>query len=228
MSAYRLEPTSLLGALVLMASLVLGCDVEGAETPPPVHRAEAKNGRTSVHLPAKLTSVPSGKRDAMGREIRVSCESCHSLLPEDREMATSMTELEEFHSGLVFAHGDLSCASCHASTSERRLRLASGETLPMTEALRLCGQCHGPQYRDFEAGVHGGMSGHWDLSRGGRIRNHCVDCHDPHVPAYPQLMPAPPPGDVPAPPRTPHRTTEGKPLVFVPSGQHDTRRVDRW
>ena len=56
--------------------------------------------------------------------------------------------------------------------------------------MRLCAQCHGPQFRDYGKGAHGGMEGHWDLSRGGRTRNHCVDCHDPHVPAIRQVQPA--------------------------------------
>lgn len=54
----------------------------------------------------------------------------------------------------------------------------------MTEAITLCSQCHGPQRTSFDRGVHGGMTGHWDLSRGPRERNNCVDCHDPHAPKF--------------------------------------------
>ena len=39
------------------------------------------------------------------------------------------------------------------------------------------------------------MSGHWDLSKGGRIRNSCLACHDPHVPKFQGALPAPPPLD---------------------------------
>ena len=63
------------------------------------------------------------------------------------------------------------------------------------DALRLCAQCHGPQYRDYRHGAHGGMRGHWDLSRGPRERNHCVACHDPHAPAFGQFEPVPGPRD---------------------------------
>ena len=34
------------------------------------------------------------------------------------------------------------------------------------------------------------MTGHWDLSRGGRTRNHCVSCHDPHAPRYQGGLPS--------------------------------------
>jgi hypothetical protein len=53
----------------------------------------------------------------------------------------------------------------------------------------LCGQCHGPQARDYAHGAHGGMTGYWDLSRGPRERNNCIDCHDPHAPAFPKVRP---------------------------------------
>jgi len=33
------------------------------------------------------------------------------------------------------------------------------------------------------------MTGHWDLTAGGRVRNTCTDCHDVHAPAYPQVQP---------------------------------------
>ena len=76
----------------------------------------------------------------------------------------------------------------------------------MREAMQLCAQCHGPQTRDYRRGSHGGMQGYWDLSRGDRVRNHCVDCHDPHAPAFPRFTPLPPPRDrfPPAPPSEGH------------------------
>jgi hypothetical protein len=39
------------------------------------------------------------------------------------------------------------------------------------------------------------MNGHWDLTRGGRTRNTCINCHDPHAPAFPLVMPVLPPRD---------------------------------
>jgi hypothetical protein len=61
--------------------------------------------------------------------------------------------------------------------------------------MRLCAQCHGPQYRDYQNGAHGGMTGNWDLSKGGRVRNNCIDCHDPHAPRYPTVTPSRGPND---------------------------------
>jgi hypothetical protein len=146
-----------------------------------------------VHVPQKLTSVAAGGNDVLGRPTRVSCVECHSQRPN--EEPRSVEQLDEFHVGLRFAHGDLRCISCHGRPAHEQLRLASGETLHMTEVMQLCAQCHGPQTRDYRRGSHGGMSGYWDLSRGPRSRNNCVDCHDPHAPAYPGFVPAAPPRD---------------------------------
>jgi hypothetical protein len=67
--------------------------------------------------------------------------------------------------------------------------------LPFSAVTQLCGQCHGPQKRDYDHGAHGGMTGYWDRSLGPRKRNPCTACHSPHSPAYPQVWPAPGPRD---------------------------------
>ncbi len=46
------------------------------------------------------------------------------------------------------------------------LQLADGHRVEFTDVMTLCGQCHGPQMKDFNHGVHGGLNGYWDLSRG--------------------------------------------------------------
>ena len=53
----------------------------------------------------------------------------------------------------------------------------------------------GPQRRDYDHGAHGGMQGYWDLRRGPRTRNHCVECHDVHSPAFGAFRPMPAPRD---------------------------------
>jgi hypothetical protein len=145
----------------------------------------------TVETPAQLTSVPllAGSQD-----LRVACGTCHFLRP-DAPLPANPARLTQFHVGLVVQHGELACASCHVEGKGTDLHLATGERLPMTEAMTLCGQCHGPQLRDYRKGAHGGMSGHWDLSRGPRTRKHCVDCHDPHSPAYVGGQPVFPPRD---------------------------------
>lgn len=177
---------------LIPAALVLACseDVTRAPRPapgPPIATIE-------IHQPERLTSVVTDELDALGRPVRVACVTCHSLRPP-APLPRTMAELDEFHTGLRFAHGELSCGSCHAPDAAPALRLADGTRVELQAAILLCRQCHGPQARDYDHGAHGGMTGHWDLSAGGRTRNHCVDCHDPHSPAFEPTRPVLPPRD---------------------------------
>lgn len=149
---------------------------------------------SEVHRPKKLESIETGSVTPAGIKGRVPCETCHSLRAAS-ELPRDPSRLTQFHKGLQFAHGELVCASCHAEGNPPTLHLANSERVPMVEAMRLCAQCHGPQYRDYRHGAHGGMLGYWDLSSGPRSRNNCVDCHDPHTPKIPQVVPAPAPRD---------------------------------
>lgn len=149
-----------------------------------------------IHAPDRLVGVAAPVDDhAPGAPARVACATCHSQRTPAR-LPSSTAELREFHQGLTFAHGPLACGSCHLIGDQRSLHLADGARIDMREALLLCRQCHGPQARDYDHGSHGGMTGHWDLSVGGRTRNHCVDCHDPHVPAFQPSRPVLPPRDL--------------------------------
>ncbi|MBI5514049.1 MAG: hypothetical protein HY909_09800 [Deltaproteobacteria bacterium] len=157
-----------------------------------VHDASARFP-VVVHRPPSLSSI---EVDSDAGRVAIPCENCHSLFRENPPaLPARVEELRGPHAGMRFAHGAVPCASCHERTDATRLHLATGEVLPMTEAMSLCRQCHGPQARDYDHGSHGGMRGYWDRSRGPRARNHCVDCHDPHAPHFPRFQPMPPPRD---------------------------------
>lgn len=138
--------------------------------------------------------VATSATNFQGQPVMVSCSSCHATTKPNLENREAQ-DLDQFHQGLQINHGNLNCLSCHNSSDYERLRLADGRGLDFVDSMTLCSQCHGPQRRDYDMGLHGGMSGHWDLTRGGRSRNTCVDCHDPHSPAFPAVMPVLPPRD---------------------------------
>ncbi len=188
----RIGPTALTASL-LLASLVAGCEGEGFQRLPPSAR-HAREARFSVevHTPEALRGLHSGERDALGHPVAVGCPSCHGVADRPPELATDASQLEQVggpHEGLRFEHGALSCASCHDPSAPERFHLADGRPVALADAMSLCAQCHGPQKRDYDHGAHGGMRGHWDLSAGPRDRNHCLDCHDTHRPAYPRYLP---------------------------------------
>jgi formate-dependent nitrite reductase cytochrome c552 subunit len=144
--------------------------------------------------------VDTGLTDSRGEPVYASCVSCHATTTPNLE-TRSGDQLVEFHQGLHFEHGDLSCLSCHNAADYDTLRLADGTAVTFPDTMTLCAQCHGRQARDYERGLHGGMTGYWDLTRGPRARLHCVHCHDPHAPKFPLVQPVFPPRDRVAVPR---------------------------
>jgi hypothetical protein len=101
----------------------------------------------------------------------------------------SPSDLKQFHQNMPLAHGQLACYACHNADDSDTLRLADGSVVEYADVMSLCAQCHGTQAKSYAHGSHGGMTGYWDLSRGGRVRNNCIDCHDPHVPQFPEMQP---------------------------------------
>lgn len=161
---------------------------------PSAPAAESARHSVTIHEPTKLTSIETHETDATGRALRVSCVTCHTLRGPS-PLPTQTSSLQQFHNGLTLEHGALACASCHDPAHPQSLRLADATALPMLSVMRLCSQCHGPQRRDYDHGAHGGMNGYWDLTRGPRLRNNCVDCHDPHAPKFAGAYPVLPPRD---------------------------------
>lgn len=188
---------AVLGAAVLLTSVV-GTVILDRRTPPvPEYASEDwKPGPAKFEVMIRPVDahavVDAGKVD--GHQINVRCDTCHAGKEPNRATASG-DELIAFHVGLKFNHGNgaLGCLACHNSEDYETLRKPDGTIVKFDRAMELCAQCHGPQYRDYLGGSHGGMTGYWDLQRGGRVRNSCFDCHDPHAPAFGKMIPMPPP-----------------------------------
>lgn len=150
----------------------------------------------AIHVPDGLgrlrATLPMAAPGA-GREVVVACKTCHGGAAAIATRA--QTGNDRFHTNVELAHGTLECLACHDARDRDRLHLADGRPIAFDEVVTLCAQCHGPQYRDYTRGSHGGMNGYWDLRRGPRTRNSCVDCHAPHTPAYRAVIPVFPPRD---------------------------------
>jgi formate-dependent nitrite reductase cytochrome c552 subunit len=101
------------------------------------------------------------------------------------------------HEDIVMAHGrhhrNNNCFNCHDETNLELLQTRDGRQLKIVESPALCGSCHGPTYRDWEAGVHGRTSGFWKRELGPIDRKVCASCHNPHSPPFPPRAPAPGP-----------------------------------
>lgn len=158
----------------------------------------------SIRKPEGPPRVITGLTDLHGNPVTAACSTCHSTRKPNSTNRTAQ-DLNEFHGNLKISHGAISCLSCHNGEDYDALKLADGRRLEFTEVMTLCAQCHGPQMKAYEHGAHGGMTGHWDLSRGPQVKNNCVDCHNPHAPQFPKMQPTFKPKDrFLEPPRTAH------------------------
>lgn len=116
------------------------------------------------------------------------CSSCH----EGMEVNTKKRSLNE-HTDIKLTHAPnlLWCFGCHDGKNRDKLRLVNGDLIDFTESYRLCGECHGTQFRDWRAGVHGKRTGYF--AGGPRTYFLCVNCHNPHDPKFKPIKPEPPP-----------------------------------
>jgi hypothetical protein len=134
-----------------------------------------------------------------------ACYVCHekNAPPPLRFDEHHRLVIPEEHETIRMNHGSHDrnnlCYNCHNEANLLTFTTRDGRELGFADSSHLCGSCHGPTYRDWEAGVHGRISGHWDRRAGPFHRLDCVNCHDPHSPAIPSRRPAPPPHPLRAP-----------------------------
>ena len=116
------------------------------------------------------------------------CNDCHSEL----EPNLQRRDLVDMHDDIVFDHDSENrwCLACHNTLDRDSLILAGGRLLGFNESYKLCGQCHGPKYRDWKIGIHGKRTGEWN---GNKQYLLCVHCHDPHSPKFKGMQPLPTP-----------------------------------
>ena len=127
------------------------------------------------------------------------CYACHEKgkPPVLRFDAQHNLVVPKEHEDVVMGHGshnrNNNCFNCHDEQNLELLQTRDGRQVKLAESPALCGSCHGPTYRDWEAGAHGRTGGYWDRTAGPIKRQICVDCHNPHRPKIPPRKPAPGP-----------------------------------
>ena len=127
------------------------------------------------------------------------CYVCHekNKPPTLRYDSAGQLLVPTEHKDIVMGHGshgrNNNCFNCHNESKLDTLQTRDGRELKITDSPSLCGSCHGPTFRDWEAGVHGRTGGYWDTKLGGLTFKPCTACHDPHHPKFPGRKPAPGP-----------------------------------
>jgi len=119
-----------------------------------------------------------------------NCMECHKLLEAKWHRDRPMVE----HGALKLEHGNNRfCLNCHHATNRNAFVDYDGSEIPEADVVLLCAKCHGPTFRDWQAGVHGRRNGFWNSQKGPRTQLRCIQCHDPHQPVFQPLKPLPPP-----------------------------------
>ncbi len=181
-----------------------------------------------VPVPAWVTDPTPVRQPRLVPEYRVGvftyqCSDCHRIIPSPQETLRTLTQ----HREIDLRHGlNTRCFNCHHRTQRDAFVDDFGAPIPWNQPQLLCAICHGPVYRDWQAGAHGRINGYWDTTRGPQTRRKCIECHDPHAPPFPPLRPAPGPNTLRlGPQEPPQHPAEHDPLrVFAPDRASDRDR----
>jgi hypothetical protein len=118
-----------------------------------------------------------------------NCMECHKLLKARWHYDRPLNEHKDIH----LEHGNNRfCLNCHHPTNRNAFVDYDGSEIKESDVVLLCAKCHGPTYRDWQAGVHGRQNGYWNKALGDSTKLRCIQCHDPHQPAFPSMKPLPP------------------------------------
>ena len=144
------------------------------------------------------------------------CSDCHRIIPSPAETIRKLVQ----HTEIELRHGiNTRCFNCHHPLQRDAFVDDTGNPIPWDQPQLLCAKCHGPVYRDWQAGSHGRVNGVWDPSRGEQTRRKCIECHDPHRPPFQALRPAPGPNTLRMGlPFTPSHEGVRDPLRLAPAG----------
>ena len=158
-------------------------------------RADVPRG--VMNIVARDRFLPGARRQPIGEPPVIlvggfehRCNECHRLFNSPPVERRTLLQ----HTAIQFNHGmNNRCFNCHDRTNREKLALPDGTLIGFDEVPRLCSQCHGTVYRDWQRGTHGKTMGSWDATSGKQHRLNCNDCHDPHSPAYKPIQPLPGP-----------------------------------
>ena len=186
--------------------------VRGGGTPVPRQNIPLVDAKFLATTPWRQTyaDLVKAKEDLSDYD----CYGCHekNKPPPIRYDANQKIIIPKEHSDIVMGHGSHDrnnlCYNCHNEQNLTTLQVRDGRDVKFDNIPALCGSCHGPNLRDWEAGAHGRTSGYWDRSKGETQRLSCASCHNPHSPRIPTREPAPGPHPLRAlPPEPAHPET---------------------
>ncbi|MCB0094142.1 MAG: hypothetical protein KDE46_00425 [Caldilineaceae bacterium] len=143
----------------------------------------------TVEVQMLMKHAPFHTLDRTEKITQYPCSNCHIEPLADLQNAQSNAVLKA-HWDVVIEHADASvmdCTTCHSPDDMDTLHTLTGETVGLDHSYQVCAQCHGNIAADWVGGAHGKRIGGWAPPR---VVNNCVDCHNPHQPAWDIRWPA--------------------------------------
>lgn len=159
---------------------------------PSVPRPAAAQSEVGLPSDAYLDRTPP--RQTKGLDLvkagwTYNCMECHKLFPAKWHYDRPMAE----HQDITLDHGNNRfCLNCHHPTNRNAFVDYDGSEIAEADVVLLCAKCHGPIYRDWQAGVHGRSNGYWKAGAGPKTKLRCIQCHDPHRPKFQPMQPLAP------------------------------------
>ncbi len=120
--------------------------------------------------------------------VSYPCNNCHTQALS--KMISDDPSEKKAHWDIKLQHATeetLTCVTCHSSNDVEYLRLNNNKEVSYNRSQKVCLQCHSTQYNDWIGGAHGKQLGGWAPPR---VSNNCVNCHNPHSPAFESRWPS--------------------------------------
>ena len=116
-----------------------------------------------------------------------NCTECHTQSIE--KLKQDQVGEKAAHWNIKLAHAGaeiMNCATCHTSNNMDNLHSLTNSEIDFNYSYKLCSQCHQQEFKDWKGGAHGKQLGGWAPPR---LSNTCVNCHNPHKPAFEKRWP---------------------------------------
>lgn len=116
-----------------------------------------------------------------------NCTECHTKPVENLKQPKLGEKAAHWNIKLVHASPEtMNCATCHTSNDMDNLHSLTNSTIDFNYSYKVCSQCHQQEFKDWKGGAHGKQLGGWAPPR---LSNTCVNCHNPHQPAFEKRWP---------------------------------------
>jgi hypothetical protein len=116
-----------------------------------------------------------------------NCTECHTQPIEKLKQDQVGEKAAHWNIKLVHAGVEImNCATCHTSNNMDNLHSLTNSEIDFNYSYKLCSQCHQQEFKDWKGGAHGKQLGGWAPPR---LSNTCVNCHNPHKPAFEKRWP---------------------------------------